>query len=524
MDTVLLVGALIAGIVVLTPLADKLRIPLPVLLTMFGILVPLFPFVPSLRVDSELILPLVLPPLLFAATQRATVRDFRNNAREIMLLAVGLTLVTGVVVAVVAHALGMDWGPAFVLGAIVSPPDPVAATAVARRLRLPGGMVTVLEGEGMFNDATALVFYKVVVGAVVAGSLSVATVGENLVLALVVGLGVGLAAGWLSTLALSHLHIAAPETTVTLAVPFVVYLLADRLEGSGVLAVLALGLYLRTFGHTAVTSQGWLLGRAVWSYADYFITSAVFVFIGFELTAVLEDSPLEDGTIALAVLVVLALVATRFAWMFPAVWVSRWRRKRLASQASPRSARETAVTAWAGMRGVVTIATALALPAATHAGDAFPERSTIVFVALVTVLATLVLQGLTLAPVVRWLRVGGDSSVAHEVRTLRRRAMVAALDVITSDDVETPQRVREAVALQYEGYLAAHDALRTARHGRDDDEDDPGDENEVEALLRRASEAEREVVIRARRLGEASPEAADVVLSEVELRAARDVG
>jgi monovalent cation/hydrogen antiporter len=219
--------------------------------------------------------------------------------------------------------------------------------------------------------------------------------------------------------------------------------------------------------------------------------------------------------------VVIALIATRFAWLFPSVWTSRWRRKRVPDAASPRSARETAVTAWAGMRGVVTVATALALPLATDGGDAFPERHLIVFVALVAVLVTLVLQGLTLAPVVRWLHVGGDSRVDTEVRALRRRAMVAALDVIGDDDVETPERVRNAVALQYEGYLAAHDALGTARHGAADNDDDPGDENAVEALLRRAAEAERDVVIRARHVGEVSPEAADEVMSEVEARLVR---
>jgi CPA1 family monovalent cation:H+ antiporter len=519
--TVLLIGALLAGIVVLTPLADRWRVPLPVLLTLFGLLVPLVPGVPTLRVEPELILPVVLPPLLFAATQRATVRDFRDNARPILVLAVGLTVVTAAAVAAVAHLLGMAWGPAFVLGAVVSPPDPVAATAVARRLRLPGRLVTILEGEGMFNDATALVLYKVAIGAVVAGQLSAVDGGVALLLAIGVGVGLGLVAGWLTQQALAHLHLAAPETTVTLAVPFGVYLLADHLGGSGVLAVLVLGLYLRTFSHTAMTSGGWLLGRAVWRYADYIITNLVFVFIGFELTAVLAAEPIGAAEVGLAAAVVGVLVAVRFGWLFPAVWLARARLRESERGGAPSDNRETFVTAWAGMRGVVTVATALAIPTVTAAGATFPVRHTLVFVGLVTVLVTLVVQGLTLAPLVRRLRVGSDVDVRAEVRGLRRQATAAALDAVRQD-VEVPERVRNAVVLQYQGYLAAQDALVTARRGDQADADDTGDEQAVDALLRRAAEVEREVAIEARHLGLVSPEAADEVLDDVESRAVRD--
>ncbi|HEX5334035.1 MAG TPA: Na+/H+ antiporter [Cellulomonas sp.] len=524
MSTVLLFAGLLAGVVVLTPLADRWRIPLPVVLTLFGLLVPLLPGVRPIQIEPDLILPVVLPPLLFAATQRATARDFRENARPIALLAVGLTLATAAAVAVVAHAMGVPWGAAVVLGAIVAPPDPVAATAVARRLRLPGRLVTVLEGEGMFNDATALVLYKVSVATVVAGGLSAGGLTRSLVLAVGVGAGLGLAAGVLARAALARLHLAAPETTVTLAVPFVAYLLADRLGGSGVLAVLALGLYLRTYGHGAITSGGWLLGRAVWRYADYIVTSMVFVFIGFELTAVLETEPLEPGAVALALAVCGVLVAVRFGWLFPAVWLAQLRRHRT-SQVGPVGGRETVITAWAGMRGVVTVATALALPAVTSAGVAFPLRRTVVFVGLVSVLATLVVQGLTLAPLVRRLGVGSDVDVAQEARALRRRATAAALDALRDHLTDgVPEPVRVAVTLQYEGYLAAQDALGAARSGAVDDDSGESDDRAVDDLLRQASEVEREVVIEARRRGEVSAEAADEVLDDVESRSVRDTG
>ena len=518
MSTVLLLAALLAGIVALTPLADRLRVPFPVLLTLFGLAVPLIPGVPSLEIEPELILPVVLPPLLFAATQRTTVREFRENARPILLLAVGLTLVTAGVIAVLAHALGLPWGAAFVLGAIVAPPDPVAATAVARRLRLPGRLVTVLEGEGMFNDATALVLYNVAVAAVVAGSTSVGELGLSFVLALGVGVGLGLVIGVVTRFVLARLHTAPPETTVTLAMPFVAYLAAEHLRGSGVLAVLALGLYLRTFGHGAVTSGGWLLGRAVWRYADYIITSMVFVLIGFELTAVLEDENVSLASVGTALAVCGALVVVRFAWLFPATWIVRFR-SRVRAEAAPVGPRETLVASWAGMRGVVTVATALALPALAAGGDPFPQRHTIVLIALVCVLATLVVQGLTLAPLVRWLGVGTEADTEAEAMQLRRRAASAALDALQQEGGDEDDPAREAVVQQYEGQLAAQDALSAVR----DDAGDDGDAQErLQNLIRRAYEVERDVVITARRHGEVSAQAADDVLDDVETRAFRD--
>lgn len=525
MHSLMLMAIIVTGIVVLTPLADRLRVPYPVLLTLFGLVLPVLPGVPELRFEPELILPVVLPPLLFAATQRATVRQFRADARAILLLAVGLTLASALVVAVVAHAAGLGWGPAVVLGAIVSPPDPVAATAVARRLQLPERLVTLLEGEGMFNDATALVMYGVAVAAVVTGRFSLGGTGFRLVLAVLVGIAVGLLVGVLTKWALAALHDGSAETTVSVAAPFAAYLLAEEIQGSGVLAVLALGLFLRSYGHPSLTSGGWLLGRAVWRYADYLIASVVFVMIGFELTAVLGNSDPDRSVVVLAALVAGALVLLRLAWMFPAVSLARFRLRR-ENVSAPYGRRETLVAGWAGMRGVVTVATALAVPFSTDSGQAFPNRPDIVLVALATVLATLVLQGLTLAPLVRWLRVGAESSTTREVVLLRDRTSRAALEAVRASAAErgVPEAVHRAAALRYEGYLASQEALAQARaRGADEDTADEEYAGGLEALLRMASEVERQIVLEARRTGEVSPEAADQVLSEVESRALREL-
>ncbi|MEJ7650419.1 MAG: Na+/H+ antiporter [Nakamurella sp.] len=523
MDVLALVVALVIGVVVLTPLADAIRIPQPVLLTVFGLLLALLPFTPELAIEPELVLPVVLPPLLFAATQRTSAREFRNHATAVLTLAVGLTLATVAVVAVVAHALGVPWIAAWVLGAIVSPPDPVAATAVARRLHLPGRLVTILEGEGMFNDATALVAFKVTLAAAVGGGLSWG--GTLLELALAVGVGgvVGLALGWIATRALGRIHDSAAETTITLLVPYLGYVGAEQFGGSGVLAVLVLGLYLTTFSHGSTTSEGWLLGRSVWSYVDFLLTSLVFALLGFELVKVIGQTSVDGHTVVLALVVAITLIFFRFVWIFPAVALVNFRARRRDAQL-PADWRESIVVSWAGMRGVVTVAGALSIPLLTDMGGLFPDRSQIVVVSLTCVLLTLVLQGLTLGPLASQLGVGGSSMDAEqELVVLRRRAAEAALQFIRrsiDDDAEgVPTTVRQAVLEQYEGLIASQQALQDLRAA------DLGHDVDAAGVLtmwmRRASDAERTFVIDARRQGQVSPEVADDALREIEGRARR---
>ncbi|GAA3692511.1 Na+/H+ antiporter [Terrabacter ginsenosidimutans] len=519
MSELALALVVVVGIILLTPVADRIRVPQPVLLTIFGLVVALVTPANPLSLDPALILPVVLPPLLFAATQRTTVNEFREHARAVFALAVGLTLATVAVVAVVAHAAGLPWSVAWVLGAVVSPPDPVAATAVARRLRLPHRLVTILEGEGMFNDATALVAYKVAIVAAVTGDITGAGIAVELVEAVVLGVLVGLVVGWTSTFALGRIRDGHAETTVTVLVPFVAYVGAEHVNGSGVLAVLVLGLYLRTFGHDATTSGGWLLGRAVWSYSDFLITSLVFTLLGFELVAVIRATATGAGTMALALLVVATLVVFRAAWIYPAAWLAR-RRARRRDAPVPIGWRESTVVAWAGMRGVVTVATAVALPTVAANGDPLPHRDEVVTVALVAVLLTLVVQGLTLTPLTRYLRVGSDVDERAETSELRLRATRAALEQIRSEGPGLDDDVRRAAVAQYEGYLAAQEAIDRTRARERDESGHPG--LELEAVLRRASDAERQLVLTARRRGEVAAVSADEVLRDIESRALGD--
>ena len=532
MSALALLITLVVGVIVLTPAAEKIRVPQPVLLTIFGLLVALVVPATTLELEPELILPLVLPPLLFAATQRTTVNEFREHAGAVLFLAVGLTLSTVAVVAVVAHAGGLSWTVAWVLGAMVSPPDPVAATAVARRLRLPHRLVTILEGEGMFNDATALVAYKVAIAAAVTGDISVGGVSLELVEALVLGIGAGLLVAVVSQFVLSRVHDAYAETTLTVLVPFGAYVGAEHINGSGVLAVLVLGLYLRTFGHVATTSQGWLLGRAVWSYADFLITSLVFALLGFELVSVIRSVDVDGATIGLALAVVAALVVFRALWIVPSVWLAGLRARRR-DTLFPSGWRESVVVSWAGMRGVVTVATALALPEVVDSGAPLPSKDELVFVALVCVLLTLVIQGVTLTPLTNALGVASEVDSEEEIASLRRRAAQAALDHVRGEAGEDPDEddrvsepVRHAAEEQYRGYLASQDALeeQVNRHGSQGEDDRPGNDQaeDLRALLRRAGDVERQLVLRARRTGEVSAGSADEVLRGIESRAMRD--
>ncbi len=512
---------LLAGVIALTPVADQLRVPQPVLLTIFGIAAGFMPFAEPLEIDPHLILPVVLPPLLFAATQRTSSTEFREHASAVLALAVGLTVATAAVVAVAAHAAGLGWTAAWVLGAIVSPPDPVAATAVARRLRLPHRLVTILEGEGMFNDATALVLYKVALAAAVTGSFSAIDTGWEFILTVALGVVVGFVVGAIARWLLALIHEGYTETTVTLVAPFVAFIVAEEIEGSGVLAVLVLGLYLRNVGHEATTARGWLLGRSVWAYADFLITSMAFAVLGFELVTVIAQTSVSSDTMRLAVVVVSVVVAVRALYIFPvtALWRAAARRRDVPV---PTDWREATVVSWSGMRGVVTVAAALALPRVVESGERFPDRDQLVVTALLCVMVTLVVQGLTLAPLTKRLGVGREDSGSDELATLRRRAARAALEHVERDSATgCTDEVKRAIRLQYEGLLATQDAIDEARRVELDEGNPAG---ELEALLRRATDAERALVLRARRKGEVSAETADAVLREIESRALRDLG
>ncbi|GEB54231.1 MULTISPECIES: Na+/H+ antiporter [Streptomyces] len=457
MDQLALFFALLLAAVVMVPLGDKIGLPSPVLMTIFGGVLALIPSIPNVSLPPEFILPLVLPPLIYAAAQRTSWRQFAANKRPIFLMAVALVFVTTAVVAAVANALvpGLGLAGAVALGALVAPPDPVAATAVAGNVGLPRRLVSALEGEGLFNDVTAITLYHVAIAAAVTGTFSPAMAAGELVLSGVVAVAVGLALGWAANKLMGYLGDATLQTGLTLLVPFASYVLAEELKGSGVLAVLTTALFLSSGRAVdADDVQGRLAGQTFWSIVDTLVTGIAFGLIGLELHTIVGTMQQDWKALLPAALAVVAVVVVvRLLWLLPSAWLAqRLHQKKDLDEDIPRNWRETVVVWWSGMRGVASVALALAVPLSVDAeagGGDFPGREAIIFIAFAVVLVTLVFQGLTLPWLVRRLNVRSDSAAERELeRKLAIRVAKAARRRLKEiEEVEDlPEEVSEALA------------------------------------------------------------------------------
>jgi len=449
-----LVAAIVFGTAVLIPVSGRINLPWPVLVTLFGIVLAAIPQVPQINVNPELILPLVLPPLLYAAARKTSWRLWASHARPILLLAVALVLVTTAAVAFVASQVvpGITLGGAIALGALVSPPDPVAATAIAARLRLPRRLVSMLEGEGLFNDVAALVLYQVAIAAVVGGSFSGSTAAVRLLLAAALALAIGLAAGWVIVRLIALLGSEDPRPQVLLSVlaPTATYVLAEESHGSGVLAVLVYTLYSVSRPMPASDAQGRLTVDTFWSMTETLVTGLAFGLVGLEFQTAAESIGLRwTSLIGEALAVVAVVVGVRLLYLMPSMLLSRRYYRRLQRAALqdalrghqesrrlqrardadvPIDWRETVVVWWAGMRGVATVALALAVPMTVDGGGPFPARERILFIAFAVVLVTLVLQGISLPTLVRRLgvRAGTQDTEQAETELIERAARAAA--------------------------------------------------------------------------------------------------
>ncbi|MBB4892881.1 CPA1 family monovalent cation:H+ antiporter [Streptomyces olivoverticillatus] len=444
MDQLALLFVLLLGALVTVPLGDRTGLPPPVLMTLGGIVLALLPFVPSVNIPPEFILPMVLPPLLYASAQRTSWRQFHANRRPIFLLAVALVFVTTAAVAAVAHAIvpGISLAAAVVLGALVAPPDPVAATAVAGSVGLPRRLVSILEGEGLFNDVTAIVLYHVAVAAAVSGSFSLPKAFAELVLSAVVAVAVGLALGWAAKRLMHVLGDPTLQIGLTLLVPFVSYVLAEEFKGSGVLAVLTTALFLAEYATDADDVLGRLANHTFWEIVDTLVTGVAFGLVGLELHNALGTASGRWGEmLGIGGIVVAVVVGVRLVWLLPAAQLARKLHKRRdVDEEILTSWRETVVMWWSGMRGVASVALALAIPLRTSSGVRFPARDEILFIAFAVIISTLVVQGLTLAWLVKWLRVRVDIDATREAeRELAVRAAKAArhrlLEILEQEDL-----------------------------------------------------------------------------------------
>jgi CPA1 family monovalent cation:H+ antiporter len=456
---------LVAASVALAYAAQRLRIPLAVALVLGGIALAFMPGIGTVELDPELALALFLPPLLQASAYRTDWPAFRFNLRPILLLALGAVFFTAAAVAVVAKWLvpGLPWWAAVTLGAIVAPPDAVAAAAVLKQVRLPKRIVTVLEGESLINDASSLVLYRFAVAAALAGTFSV---GQGVLQFFGVAIG-GALVGWLvgriAMWVFALLDDTLLDITVSLLAGFVAYFAAEGAHVSGVLAAVTCGLILGRHQHAQFTGESRLGIAAVWAFVEFLLTALVFMLIGLQLRGIIERLGGQDATglAVLALVVSGTLIISRFVWIFPATWLPR---------ALSRSVREAdpmppwsypAVLSWAGMRGVVSLATALALPVR------FPGRDLIVFLAFCAIVATLVVQGTTLGWVIRRLGLEEEDTVLPEPDTAQARAELAtaSLDAVQEHLDDATSEHGEAAAELVEEYKVR--AERASIEGQD---------------------------------------------------------
>ena len=401
-----------------------------------------------------------MPPLLYPAALFTPWRDFRANLRPIGLLAIGLVLFTTVAVAYFAYYfMDLPLAAGFVLGAIISPPDAIAATAIADRLKVPRRIVTVLEGESLVNDATALVAYRVAVAAVVSGAFSLARATGEFFLVGLGGNAVGLVVGWLAEQFHKRVDDAPIEITVSLLTPYVAYLLAERLGVSGVLAVVTAGFYLGMRLPELLTFKTRLQAGPVWDILEFLLNGFVFILIGLELPDVL--STLSGHAISIqklvwyALLISIAVIVIRIVWVYPATYLPRLLFKSIRRRDPYPPWRQVTVVAWTGMRGVVSLAAALAVPFTIHNGAPFPGRALILFLTFVVILATLVLQGLTLPLLIRRLGIQDDRSMEKEEREARLNANKAALGRLNEIAERDPAKADalQRLRVEYEDHI-----------------------------------------------------------------------
>jgi monovalent cation/hydrogen antiporter len=455
---------LLVAVTLLAMAAGTLRIPYPILLVFGGLLLAVIPAVPNVELAPELVFLLFLPPLLYIAGFDSSLREIRAQVRAILSLAVGLVLATTLAVAFVAHWVmpELGWPTAFVLGAIVSPPDAVAATALLSGLGVPRRLVTLLEGESLFNDATALVAYQAALVAAATASFSPLEATGRFVVAGVGGVLVGLAVG-LAIARLRHrLHDPAVEISVSLLTPFAAYLPAERLGVSGVLATATAGLCVGWWAPRIMASDTRLRSRAVWEMLVFLLNGLVFILIGMQLSAILGgiERELLVQALEIALAVVLTVIGVRLTWVFAASylkWIGLRRLRQAAERPDPRG---TLVVGWAGMRGVVSLAAALALPLDT------PGRNLLIFVTFCVILATLVGQGLSLPTIIRAVGVGGEMDGERDevrARTAATEAAAAKIEQL-ADEWPTHLPLIEALRAQY-GHRISHLTEHPAQDG-----------------------------------------------------------
>jgi Na+/H+ antiporter len=515
--------ALLVAIAALLVAAPALRIPYPILLVLGGLALGFMPGIPELELPPDLVLVAILPPLLYSAAFFTSLRELRQNLKPISILAIGLVLATMGAVAAVAHAAidGMSWSAAFVLGAVVSPTDPIAATAIMRRFGVPRRVVAIVEGEALVNDGTALVLYRVAVTAAVTGAFSVWDASWRLLWSIVGGIAIGLVVGYVIAEVRRRIDNPPVEITISLITGYIAFIPANAVEASGVLAAVTAGIYLGWHTPELTSVQTRLQGEAVWEILVFVINALLFAMVGLQLSRILDEltglSAVELTRYGL--LVTGTVVLTRIAWIPVVTYLPRVLFRRVREREPPVPIARSFLVAWSGMRGAVSLAAALAIPLATDTGAQFPDRDLIVFLTFCVILGTLVVQGLSLPLIIRTLGVEADQLDEKEDSKARIKAAEAALARL--EELLDEDWVRDDTADRLRGL---YNFRRDRFSSRFDTESDGAIEERsqnYQRLRRELLEAERAAIVGLRRDGVINDDAMRRLQRDLDLEDAR---
>jgi monovalent cation/hydrogen antiporter len=505
--------------------ATRLKIPPAILLVVTGVILALVPGLPTVKLAPEFVLLFVLPPIIYSSAVAMSWREFRFNLRPISLLAVGCVLFTTLAIAVVTHwLLGFSWSVGFVLGAIVSPPDPVAPLSIARRMRLPRRILVILEGEGLANDASALILYRFAVAAVSVGAFSFGQAAG--MFAAIIGGEIlwGIGVGWLMLRLRRWAHDPRIEVMLSILTPFLAYWPPQQLGGSGVLATVTAGLYISWNGLRLISAATRLQGIFFWDFLMYLTEGFVFLITGLQartLIAGIQGISLIELTRSAALVCAVVIVA-RFVWMFPATYLPRWLIRSVARDDPAPPWQWPFVLAFTGVRGIVSLAAALAIPLTTTRGETFPDRNLILFLTFSVILVTLVGQGLMLPPVIRALGLANAGrrerhTDRKEESVARRQAIEAA--ILRLDELSAQRELAEDIVQPLRTHY--RDRLKAADRRNDGDGAHTRRINlhdEIEILL---IAAERQQINDLYRSGKLKDEARRRIERELDLREAQ---
>ncbi len=519
----LLIAGLLVAVAGLSALARRLSLPYPIVLVIGGALLGFVPGMPEVNLDPNVVLVVFLPLLVYGAAFFANLNDIRSNLRALTLSSVGLVLATMVAVAVVAHQLvdGLSWAASFTLGAIVSPTDTLAGAQIMRRLEFPRFFVSAIEAEGLFNDATALVCFRVAVAAVVGGSFSLLDASWKFLAAAAGGVAIGLAVGWAIAELRARTTDGPTSVTISLFSGYAAFIPASAIGASGVLAAVTTGLYMGIRGPSVIPARIRLQATFVWEILDFIVNASLFVLVGLQLRTVVDRlGAYPPGKLALyAALVSLAVILTRIAWFFTTPYLIRALDRRPSQRERRVGARPRLILAWAGMRGAVSLAAALSLPLTTHAHDPFPDRDLIIFLTFAVIFATLVLQGLTLPGLIKALHVERDGSEEREEIRARLVATKAALAQL--DELESEEWTRDDTIERMRGAYNYRKRRFAARAGKIEDDGYEDRSLAYQQVVQLVLAAQREALVRARNEGEISNETMNAVIQELDLEESR---